>query len=97
MSLVRSLSTSSLLRSRYTAYLADFGVQPELLYWKYERGVITSLVDAEGEGGHREITAPCRTMVTFGMQFPDLLELALKLRCHAVALPPTTVHLMLVR
>ena len=115
MSLVRSLSTSSLFRSRHTTYLAYLGVQSELLCWNYKRRGTTSLVDAEsegghreipnpcqamdaeGEGGHREIPEPCHTMVTFGMQFPDLFEFTLKLRCRAVALPPTIVFLMLVR
>lgn len=44
-------------------------------------------MDAEGEGGHRDIPEPCSTMLTFVMQFSNLLDLILRLRCHAVTLP----------
>ena len=44
-------------------------------------------MDAKGEGGQRDMPEPCHTMVSLGKQFSDLLELILRLQCHAVTLP----------
>ena len=57
--------------------------------------------DVEGEGGHREMPEACHTILTLRMQFSDLLELILGLRCHAVTLPryvrPLCVFLLMIR
>ena len=47
---------------------------------------------AEGKSGHRDMPKPCRTMLTPEKQFSDLLELILRLRCHAVTLPTYTIY-----